>query len=125
MDAAKASRIFHIAPKNEWRRSRQSGIYRPSSLASQGFLHCSFPHQVLAVANSVFRGKKNLILLELDPGKLTSELRNEDLRRSGSPYPHLYGPLNCDAVVATYDFEPKADGTFVLPRPLVVPPAPA
>jgi uncharacterized protein (DUF952 family) len=108
-------RIFHVAPKADWQKARQSGTYRPASLAQDGFLHASLAHQVLAVANSVFRGKKGLLLLEIDPSKLRAEVRHEDLRRSGAPYPHIYGPINCNAVVATYPFEPDAKGTFSWP----------
>ena len=29
-----------------------------------------------------------------------------------SPYPHIYGPLNLDAVVETRPFAPAPDGQF-------------
>jgi uncharacterized protein (DUF952 family) len=32
-------------------------------------------------------------------------------------FPHVYGPINIDAVARTLDLVPNATGTFVLPRP--------
>ncbi len=111
-------KIYHLATAADWKRGLKFGNYRTAALKSTGYLHASLAHQVMAVANSVFRGKKGLLLLEIDPRKLKARVKNEDLRRSGAPYPHIYGPINCDAVVATYPFEPKADGTFTLPEAL-------
>ena len=32
-------------------------------------------------------------------------------------FPHVYGPVNVDAVARTVDLVPNASGNFVLPRP--------
>lgn len=114
--------IFHIATRADWDKARAAGAYRPASLRDVGYLHASLPHQLMAVANSVFRGKKGLVLLEIDETKLTVEVKIEDLRRSGSPYPHIYGGIVCKAVVATHEFTPNPDGTFAWPAALGQPP---
>lgn len=108
--------LFYILSRNDWDKARKTGVHNPETLRSVGYLHASLAHQVLPVANSVFRGRGGLVLLELDPSKLKSEVKNEDLRRSGSPYPHIYGPINADAVVAVHRFEPGRNGTFVWPK---------
>ena len=75
-------------------------------------LYCfSTDGQVVATANRFCQGKTGLVLLTVDPSRLKPELRYEDTLNHGT-FPHLYGPLNVDAVVDVRTFEPGADGTF-------------
>jgi uncharacterized protein (DUF952 family) len=123
--AASAERaIFHIASEADWAAARAAGAYRAASLDREGFIHCSTAAQVLGVANAFYRGRTDLVLLRIDPAGLTSRLRFEPpadpspaagAAPSGELFPHVYGPLNLDAVVATIVFRPRADGTFALP----------
>jgi 2-C-methyl-D-erythritol 4-phosphate cytidylyltransferase len=105
--------IYHIATRAEWELSKSTGWYRGDTLDSDGFIHCSVVQQVLAVANSLFSGRSDLVLLCIDDGKLNSELRWEN--SEGMVFPHLYGPLNTDAVIAALEFKEGDDGTFELP----------
>lgn len=102
--------LLHICPRTEWQNARQQGEYRPAGLASEGFLHCSTPAQVAATANRFYRGRRGLVLLVIDAGRLGSPVRYE--AADGSLFPHVYGPLNLDAVVEVQEFEPGEDGTF-------------
>ncbi len=88
---------------------------RGQSLDEVGFIHCSYANQVTRVANAIYRGVHGLILLEIDPARLTSEVRDEALGDGDEKFPHIYGPLDTDAVVEVHPFEPTADGTFELP----------
>ena len=108
--------ILHIAKKKDWIEAQASGSYRADSLATQGFIHCSRPHQVIAVANFIFRGQSDLVLLGIDTDKVIAEIRSECPEGGNQPYPHIYGPLNVDAVIRAMDFTPLPDGTFELPE---------
>jgi len=60
-----------------------------------------------------------LVLLVIDPARLTANVVYEDLYNAGQDFPHIYGPLNLDAVIKVVAFPPEADGTFTLPELLV------
>ena len=87
-------------------------------LAEEGFIHCSHAHQVVPVADAIYRGTPGLVLLVIDPAAVRAEIREEALCNSGERFPHIYGPLNVDAVVDVLPFEPTADGSFELPASL-------
>ena len=108
--------ILHIVPRAEWEAAvRTDEPYAPESLAAEGFIHCSTPAQVLGPANAFYRGQGGLVLLRIDPGRLAADLVYEDCYESGQAFPHIYGPLNLEAVVEVVDFPVGPDGTFSLP----------
>ncbi len=110
--------LLHIAYGDEWRAAQARGEYTTASLANEGFIHCSTIQQVLIPANARFRGKTGLVLLCLDAAKIHAPIIFEDSYQAGMEFPHIYGTINLDAVVAVLDFMPQADGTFVLPEQL-------
>ncbi len=110
--------LLHIAERQCWATAAHSGDYRPDSLAEEGFIHCSLPEQVVAVANALYRGRKNLVLLVIDPVKVPAEIRFEDCYESGQEFPHIYGPLPVEAVDQVLTFAPGPDGQFTLPPDL-------
>jgi uncharacterized protein (DUF952 family)/RimJ/RimL family protein N-acetyltransferase len=103
--------IVHLCPAKDWRAALKRGSYRPYSLHSEGFIHCSRPLQILAVANAYYAGEPGLVLLWIDPARIQPEIRWE-AAPNGETYPHLYGPLNPDAVLAVTDFPCDKDGVF-------------
>jgi uncharacterized protein (DUF952 family) len=113
--------ILHITSREAWAAARQAGAYRPPSLESEGFIHCSTPAQVTRVADALYLGQTGLLLLVIDPSRLTAELRWEPpagpgpADASAERFPHLYGPLDAAAVLEALDFPPGPDGTFRLP----------
>ncbi|HEX7567941.1 MAG TPA: DUF952 domain-containing protein [Anaerolineaceae bacterium] len=111
--------IYHITSRSSWSAAQKFGAYSADSLTSQGFIHCSKLHQILRVANSIFTNQRGLVILVIDPSQLKLEVRWEPgTDKSDELFPHLYGPLNLEAVVGVLDFEPAPDGMFSLPAEL-------
>lgn len=111
--------IYHIASEEKWNEAVQRGVYLNNSLEAEGFIHASEIDQVVKVANFLFTGQEHLIILVIDKDKLIASVKYED-PGNGELFPHIYGPLNLDAVIDVVKFEPNANGTFQLPDKLRV-----
>jgi uncharacterized protein (DUF952 family) len=111
--------IFHIATAATWAEAQRDGQYTRStldrSLADEGFIHASQAAQVARVANAFYQGVPDLVLLVIDTERVTSPITYEPVPGQDLPYPHIYGPLNPDAVIETRPFAPGPGGTFTFP----------
>ena len=117
--------ILHITTRKAWIDATRAGQYSPPSLEAEGFIHASTLKQVLPVAAQYYKGQSGLVLLEIDPKRLAPELKWEPPTGGplpgvpeGDAFPHIYGPINLDAVVQVLDMEPDASGEFSLPGSL-------
>jgi uncharacterized protein (DUF952 family) len=106
------STLYHTTTAETWAAAQAAGVYTAASLASEGFIHCSLPSQMVATANRYYHGQHGLLLLAIDSDQVTAEIRVENLGGGSELFPHIYGPLNLDAVSALLPFEPDPDGTF-------------
>ena len=110
--------IYHIASRKAWREAQQRGDYRVESLESAGFIHCSTETQVLPVANKYYLGQPGLRLLVIDPALLSSDLKWEPPAEGAPPpgvpegesFPHIYGPINFNAIAQVLDVQTQPDG---------------
>jgi uncharacterized protein (DUF952 family) len=115
--------IYHITSRSAWNKARQNGEYRAESLETEGFIHCSTGTQVLPVVEKFYLGQQDLLLLMIEPSLLSSELKWEPPADGtpppgvpeGEPFPHIYGPINLEAVVKAVDLEANPDGNYNLP----------
>lgn len=105
--------IYLLMTAAEIESARATGQWSSASLFTEGFIHASPYDQLERVANKHYRQKTEVRVVEVSVEKLTSELRWEPA--AGSWYPHIYGPLNFDAVVDVYPTERTAVGTFQIP----------
>jgi uncharacterized protein (DUF952 family) len=115
--------IYHLTSRQAWSEAQSRGEYRAESLESEGFIHCSTETQVLPVAEKYYKGQSDMILLKIDPARLSSEPRWEPPSGGAPPpgvpegdlFPHIYRPINLDAVVKVYDLESHPDGSYKTP----------
>ena len=108
--------ILHITTKTAWQSAQQAGEYSAPSLATEGFIHCSTPEQVVAVAERFYAGQRGLVLLILDSKRIQAEVRYEaGTDKPDESFPHVYGTINLDAITRVLDFEPDLTGNWILP----------
>ena len=94
--------IYHVTTAAEWQAAQQIGAYTSPSLQAEGFIHCSTDDaQVAGVLQRYFAGKSNLVKLAIDTDKLTSRFIYEWSPSTADTFPHVYGPINLDAVIET------------------------
>ncbi len=115
--------IFHITTRMEWETAQANGVYVAPSLKNEGFIHCSKKEQVLDTANNYFRGHRDLLLLCIMPEKLQTDLKYVDPFGKHSTndfglFPHVYGPINPEAVLKAVPFPCDGEGKFELPEAL-------
>ncbi|WP_319458454.1 DUF952 domain-containing protein [Micromonospora sp. RTP1Z1] len=98
--------IYKILSTDEWDRGRAAGHFTGTAMDLQdGYVHLSGAEQVVETARRVFAGVTGLTLLTVDPDRLGDALRWES-SRGGALFPHLYGVLPVEAVVAARALPP-------------------
>lgn len=116
--------IYHITSRAAWSEARERGDYRAESLESEGFIHCSTEAQVVPVAHKYYAGQDQLLLLVIEPTLLDSDLKWEPPSGGAPPegvpeddlFPHVYGPINLDAIVNVFDLQANPDGKYEFPE---------
>ena len=105
--------IYHLALVGDW-AAAAGREYRMSTLGKTldevGFIHCSYRDQVQPVADAFYRGRDDIVLLVIDRDRLGPPVRVENLAGGTNYFPHIYGPLNADAVVAVAPVAVTDDG---------------
>lgn len=100
---------YHLLAASDWHATGEA--YEPPSVAQEGFIHCTDGREaVIETANRYYRGDpREYLLMALDLDAVRSEWRYDDAEER---YPHIYGPLNLDAVISTEPAQRAEDGTF-------------
>ena len=91
--------IYHVTTKGEWETAGQKGFYVAPSLETEGFIHCSEEQQVKGVLERYYKGKTDLVKLVIDTARLRPELKYELASSVNEEFPHVFGPINVDAVI--------------------------
>jgi uncharacterized protein (DUF952 family) len=95
--------IYHLAESADW-AARTDSVYRAPSLLTEQFIHCATREQLPGVADRYYAGRTDLILLAIDPSRLTSPLVYENSTGGDELFPHLYGPIPLVAIVSARPF---------------------
>lgn len=90
--------IYHVTTRPDWNEAVSKGFYEAASLKTEGFIHCSEQHQVAGVLERYFEGQTGLVKLVIDADKLSSPLVFDWSPSLHDTFPHIYGPINVDAV---------------------------
>jgi uncharacterized protein (DUF952 family) len=95
--------VFHVTTAADWSAAQEQGSYtvstRGRSLEEEGFIHCSRADQVDATCDRYYADVPDVVLLVIETDLLTSPWRTEQLPGTDEPHPHVYGPVDLDAVV--------------------------
>lgn len=115
--------IICITTHSIWKNALKSGAYTHSTITSSlqevGFIHATTPAQTMDIIPR-FANQKDVMLLFIDTQKVKAPVKFEAARsgREGL-FPHIYGPLNVDAVYATADVDSDDEGNFLAPEALL------
>ncbi len=89
--------IYHIVLPADW-AAFAGDLYTSESLAGEGFIHCSYASQLDAVLERYYKGAERVVILEIDTRHLSSRVLEEP-STNNEVYPHIYGPINRDAIL--------------------------
>jgi len=98
--------IYHFTTLQEWEDAQDKGSYEPPSYQREGFIHCATEEQIDGVLKKHFKHHENLIKLVIDPSRLISTLRYDKDEKQQQEFPHIYGPLNLEAVTEIVFLDP-------------------
>jgi uncharacterized protein (DUF952 family) len=105
--------IYHLVPIDYWEAQSADRPYVPTDFAREGFIHCTRGDEQLAVvANRYYwNDQRQWLVLVLDERAITAEIKYEP-GRDGLLYPHIYGPLNREAVIEVLPMPRDPDSVF-------------
>ncbi|GAC1324329.1 MAG: DUF952 domain-containing protein [Chloroflexota bacterium] len=105
---------YHLVPRREWNEHDRTQAYLPAAFAYDGFVHCTDGvDELAATANRYFSAlDDDLLALEIDRSRLRAPVRYEDPR---TIYPHVYGPIESDAILAVLVLRRSPDGVWLPP----------
>lgn len=111
-EARAAGKTYHLTPEEVWRRQQDADTYVSEAFDQDGFIHATNGLQpLLQVANMFYRADhRTYLALLVDVPCIQAEVRYDDAEQL---YPHIYGPLNVDAVVGELGVVRSTDGTFL------------
>ncbi|HRA46718.1 MAG TPA: DUF952 domain-containing protein [Thermomicrobiales bacterium] len=108
--------MFHLVTREDWSQQSGQAEYLPAAFTNDGFIHCTDGEEnVIAVGNRYYTADpRSYICLVLDPVLIKAPVKYEDPARI---YPHIYGPLNLNAVIGYRVVVRDDEGVFLRLEP--------
>lgn len=109
--------IYHLVRKKFYARQSKNAVYLSKLFLQEGFIHCTRRADEMArVANRFYKPERGPhIYLYIETKKVKAKIHYDDAARQ---YPHIYGGLNHDAIVAIRPARRDAEGNFLAPETL-------
>jgi uncharacterized protein (DUF952 family) len=105
-----------MTPSETWESQREAASYEPEAFEREGFVHCTHGEQYLVdVGNRYYvDDPRPHVALQIDVVKLAARVVYEDPEHV---FPHVYGPIETDAVVAVREMVRDSGGRFLALAP--------
>lgn len=107
--------IYHLVLRSMWEHLPEHD-YRTASLDTEGFIHCAHARQVAWAANRFHHSAGDLLVLEIDPGRLNSPVKDEAPAGKTERFPHIYGPITRAAVLRAWPLVRDEAGEWTFTR---------
>jgi uncharacterized protein (DUF952 family) len=110
-----ATRIaYHATPKGYFQSLDPTKPYVPADYQKDGFIHTTEGREAVSIVLTTFykASREPWVVLYIDQDRVTSPVRYDD---PAEVFPHIYGPLNRDAILGVEDIDRAPDGTFLKP----------
>jgi len=108
---------YHGTPKKYFESLDPGRPYVPEPFEREGFIHTTEGREAVSITLTRYykTNAEPWVVLYIDQDRVTSPIRYDD---PAEVFPHIYGPLNRDAIVAVRAIDRAADGTFLKPATL-------
>jgi uncharacterized protein (DUF952 family) len=108
---------FHLVPREYYEAQPAAEDYQPEPLKAgrEKFIHCTDGAQNLADTGNRYytQDKREFLTLLIDKGQVKSPVIYEDPNRI---FPHIYGPLNREAIIEVQVVSRDEQGRFLPPE---------
>ena len=115
--------ILHLLQAVDWAQLGRTDVVTNASLDTEGFIHCTDDHNVLLqVANAFYTAYEGgFVVISIDTTLLDSacvweapaHLGQSDAHPPAAAlFPHVYGPINCSAVINVEGLQRNSAGRF-------------
>ena len=113
--------VYRLCHPDDWSAAVAAGVFAGTEVDRRdGFVHLSGADQVQDTATRHYAAVRPLMLLTVDARRVDGEVRWEE-SRDGALFPHLYGAIPIEAVLAAQRLVEDREGHLMIPPLMTVP----